>query len=129
MVTPSQDDLPDHVPGYRLIHDAQRIVRLEGKGNYTLVYLLDHARPILVSYTLKRFEAHLPTYIRIHRSALINPAYVSQVSRATPRLMFVKLTTGESMPVSRHRMQVTSIRLNRKKPVRFFYHFSSLPTF
>ncbi|UFH54680.1 LytTR family DNA-binding domain-containing protein [Spirosoma sp. KNUC1025] len=115
MVTQPQDDVPNHVPGYRLIHDAQRIVRLEGKGNYTLVYLLDCDKPILISYTLKRFEAHLPAFLRIHRSALINPAYIVQVSRTNPKIMFVKLTTGETIPVSRRRMMETLIRLNRRK--------------
>lgn len=62
-----------------LFVDVARIVRCEGDGNYTNVYL-DTNEKYLASKTLKDFEAALPatSFIRIHKSHLINSNYIKK---------------------------------------------------
>lgn len=58
--------------------EVGKIVRCEGDGNYTHVYLDDHQKHI-ASKTLKDFEQLLPSYfVRIHKSHLINTHFIKK---------------------------------------------------
>lgn len=76
-----------------------RIVRLEGQGNYTLVHLSDGSH-LLVALTLKRLVARLPapTFVRLHRKHIINRQYVVAFQ---PNHQQVCLKAGETIGISR----------------------------
>ncbi len=79
-----------------------RIVRLEGQGNYTLVYLSDGSH-LLVALTLKRLIVRLPTsaFVRLHRKHIINRQYVVAFQ---PNEQQVCLEAGETIGISRRFM-------------------------
>lgn len=62
-----------------LFIDVAKIIRCEGDGNYTQVYLDDNHK-YTASKTLKDFEKLLPpsTFIRIHKSHLINANFIKK---------------------------------------------------
>ncbi|HZV45395.1 MAG TPA: LytTR family DNA-binding domain-containing protein [Saprospiraceae bacterium] len=78
------------------------IIRCEGESNYTTFYL-EHAKPLIVSHTLKEYESLLSDYgfSRVHKSHLVNMKYVSRMDRDG----FLWLQNGESVPVSRRRKE------------------------
>ncbi len=116
MVPPPSDNKPLLIPGYRHITDAQLIIRLEGDGNYTLIHVRDAAQPLLVSYTLKYFQLQLPQFIRVSKSALVNPGYIDRVVKTGPKRLFLLLIDGTTIPVSRRR--IVYIRQRLGIPVR-----------
>lgn len=64
-----------------LFIDVAKIVRCEGDGNYTQVYL-DDQNKYIASKTLKDIEKLLPsTFIRIHKSHLINVNFIKKYVR------------------------------------------------
>lgn len=87
------------------------IVSLHGEGNYTFITTRDKKR-YLVSKTLKAFETMLDQsmFLRIHKSTIINLAYVQFSVFATERI--VRLTDGQEVTISRRRMKEISQRLN-----------------
>jgi len=86
------------------------IIRCEGESNYTTFYL-EHARPLIVSHTLKEYESMLVDYgfFRVHKSHLVNMKYVTRMDRDG----FIWLQNGESVPVSRRRKEEV-LRLLKK---------------
>ncbi|HXR79291.1 MAG TPA: LytTR family DNA-binding domain-containing protein [Saprospiraceae bacterium] len=86
------------------------IIRCEGESNYTTFYL-EHAKPLIVSHTLKEYESLLSDYgfSRVHKSHLVNMKYVSRMDRDG----FLWLQNGESVPVSRRRKEEV-LRLLKK---------------
>jgi len=78
------------------------IIRCEGESNYTTFYL-ENAKPLIVSHTLKEYEALLTDYsfCRVHKSHLINMKFVTRMDRDG----FLWLQNGESVPVSRRRKE------------------------
>lgn len=62
--------------------DPKDIIRLEGESNYTRFFFSNH-KPVLVSKTLKEYEELLTPYefIRVHKSYLVNRAYVQHMDR------------------------------------------------
>lgn len=57
------------------------IIRLKADSNYTYIHVRDH-KPILMAKVLSAYESILEPFgfIRIHRSHIINPEYVQQIS-------------------------------------------------
>lgn len=86
-------------PSKRLWISFDRIVRLEGQVNYTLVYLSDGSQ-VLVALTLKRLVARLPApaFVRLHRKHIINRQYVVAFQ---PNHQQVCLEAGETIGISR----------------------------
>lgn len=88
---------------------ADQITHLVGENNYSWVHFRDGTSR-LHAKTISFFESYLPTFIRPHKSFLVNPACVK---RLTPppghkKSGSLQLETGESFPVSRRRwLQVT----------------------
>jgi two-component system LytT family response regulator len=78
------------------------IIRCEGESNYT-TFFLEHAKPLIVSHTLKEYESMLTDYgfSRVHKSHLVNMKYVTRMDRDG----FLWLQNGESVPVSRRRKE------------------------
>jgi DNA-binding LytR/AlgR family response regulator len=99
------------IPGYRHIQDTQPLIWLEGSGNYTLIYLKDTRHPLTVSQTLKYFERHLPGFIRVSKSALVNPVYIHQVVQVDAKTMHLELLDGLTIVVPRRRIVDTLARL------------------
>jgi two-component system, LytTR family, response regulator len=83
----------------RIWTSFDRIVRLEGQGNYTIVHLSDGSN-LLVALTLKRLIARLPApaFVRLHRKHIINRQYVVAFQ---PNHQQVCLEAGQSIRISR----------------------------
>lgn len=92
------------IPAYRHIQDLDQLVYLEGAGNYTLLYFLDRASPLLVSITLKYFERQLSGFIRLSKGILINPHFISTVTREGHKRLLIELRTGGKFGVARRRI-------------------------
>lgn len=90
-----------HAKGFKII-DTKNILRLEAQGNYTTFYFVDGSK-YLDSKTLKINEEVLPTsFLRIHKSHLINLDYLSEYSSVDG--YFAIMSDGKSVPVSRSRL-------------------------
>lgn len=114
MLPSSRPEIPFLLPGYRHIRNAQLIVRLEGDGNYTNVYLDADPTPLLVSRTLKWFEDQLPTFIRLSKSTLVNPGYIEQIKKTDPKTVYLRLSDGHQLLVARRRIGETLSRLKQR---------------
>lgn len=80
------------------------IVCLQGEGNYTFIYTRDR-RKYLVSKTLKEFERTLDNsiFIRIHKSNMINLAYVQPGSFVRDRI--IRMADNREVTISRRRIR------------------------
>ena len=88
------------------------IVYLQGEGNYTFIHTRDR-RKYLVSKTLKEFEKTLDKaiFIRIHKSNIINLAYVQPGIFARDRV--IRLADSRELTISRRRMhQIKQLMLD-----------------
>ena len=88
------------------------IVYLQGEGTYTFIHTRDR-RKYLVSKTLKEFEKTLDNaiFIRIHKSNIINLAYVQHGVFARDRV--IRLADSRELTISRRRMhQITQLMVN-----------------
>ena len=58
-----------------------QIIRMQGDGNYTFIHTTNK-KPIVTSKTLKHFDEMLEEFgfIRTHKSHLVNPTHISQMS-------------------------------------------------
>lgn len=88
----------------KLIMVPEALTHLTGANNYTWVHFWNGEKQMVAS-TLKQFELSLPTFWRIHKMHLINPAYVSHcqpppVARQSGLLI---LQNGLQLPISRRR--------------------------
>jgi two-component system LytT family response regulator len=74
------------------------IIRIEGSNTYSKIYFTNRG-PLMVSKILKWFEHILINhgFIRVHKSHLINGAFICRKSKAKP----LRLQNGEVVPVSR----------------------------
>jgi two-component system, LytTR family, response regulator len=86
------------------IHPSD-IIRLKASSNYTFIYFANR-RPLLIAKVLKDFEALLGQwgFVRIHRSHLVNMAYISHVD-AMGRVVMGDASRAE---VSRRRRKALS---------------------
>ncbi len=95
--------LINHSKGFTLV-DFKDIVWLEASDNYTNLYL-NGQKKIVASKTLKEFESILPPseFFRVHRSALINIAFVKEYSNHEGGEVI--LSDGTHVQVSKARTQ------------------------
>lgn len=79
------------------------IVYIEGKGNYSLVYLATK-KEVYIAKTLKKFESHfrMHKFIRIHKSFLVNQENISSVN--TSHFNQITTSLGNTLPVSRRKL-------------------------
>lgn len=77
---------------------------LTGANNYTWVQFRDGKR-VLLSKSLTYFAEQLPEFIRIHKTALINPAFViNLLPPPRPKMTgAVRMQDGTILPVGRRR--------------------------
>lgn len=97
------------LPGLRHPTLIQSIVWLEGEANYTKVHC-QNGRFEMITQPLLWFERQLD-FIRVHRSAIVNPAYISAFGQKKSRAGWVRLTNGLILPVSRSRLTYTATLL------------------
>ena len=99
------------IPGYRDPQNTRRMIRLEGNGNYTIIHFVDSSKFLMVAQTLRYFEEQIPDFIRVNKSALVNPTYIEDVTRAGSKIMFLRLTDGVELLVSRRRINDVTMKL------------------
>ncbi|WP_158500595.1 LytTR family DNA-binding domain-containing protein [Spirosoma radiotolerans] len=99
------------IPGYKDPQDTQRMIRLEGNGNYTIIHFADSSKILMVAQTLRYFEEQIPNFIRVNKSALINPAHVDELIRTGPKTMLLRLDDGLELLVSRRRISDVIMKL------------------
>lgn len=93
------------------------IVRLEGSGNYTIIHLAT-GKPLYMAYTLAWYQMQLPGFIRIHKSHLVNPDYVTRVNDEA-RAEHSLILSGQRLPISRRRWAEVALALRAKPRYRF----------
>ncbi|QRQ99546.1 LytR/AlgR family response regulator transcription factor [Dyadobacter sandarakinus] len=85
------------------------VVRLEACKNYTYIHL-DGKRPFISSKTLKYYHDMLSefNFIRTHKSHLVNPLFIQQISH---NHQFVLLSDGTRVEVSRRKKDEVELYL------------------
>lgn len=82
---------------YKLVRiDKKKIVYIEGLKDYIKINLEGEAKPILTLLSLKEMMTKLeePNFVRVHRSFIINVAYIKGVERNT-----ISTHTGDKIPI------------------------------
>ena len=89
------------------------ILRLEADKNYTAIHLIGK-RPFLSSKTLKHFDEMLNEFdfIRTHKSHLVNPRYIKQV---THNNQYVLLADGTRIEISRRKKETVQEYLRQRQ--------------
>ncbi len=60
------------------IHQPALLLYLTGANNYTWLQFQSGKR-VLLAKSLTYFTERLPQFVRVHKTALINPAYVTEL--------------------------------------------------
>lgn len=90
--------------GSLTIVNADDITHCKGAGDYVELVLKD-GRVILHNGALADLEDSLPaTFLRVHRSFIVNTAFVKALTRESSGTGALALTTGAEVPVSRRIM-------------------------
>jgi two-component system, LytTR family, response regulator len=77
------------------------IVFLEAAGNYVTIHT--HSKKYLHKETLHSLEEKLPaTFIRVHKSTIVNTAYISELHSLYNGDFLIKLKTGKEVRLSRN---------------------------
>ena len=89
--------------GLRLC-DANKIIRIQGMGNYSKIYFADGSYASTIAKVLHWFEEHLPAGVfwRTHKTHLVNTRHVKQLP--TSQKHYLVLNNGETLAVSRRRV-------------------------
>ncbi len=90
----------------QLLQQPALLAYFVGADNYAWLQFRNGERRLLAK-PLVYFEERLPSFIRIHKTALINPVYISSL-QTPPRSKMagsVRLLDGTELPVSRRRWQ------------------------
>lgn len=92
------------IPGLRNPLSLETIVWIEGDGNYSWIHF--SARPkLLATQTLKWFANQLPSFIRVHKSSLVNLSHVKAFHRINSGEAKIILSNETALLVSRRRIQ------------------------
>lgn len=78
---------------------TDEIIRVEAKGNYTQVYLLE-SKNIIATKKLKDIECLLPAphFIRVHNSWIVNNKHLKKYYRG--KSSYLEMDDGSTVPVS-----------------------------
>ena len=89
----------------------QDIVYIEGRGNYSIVFLANK-KQIIIAKTLKKFEAQfrLHSFIRIHKSYLVNQENIP--STGTSNFTHIATSLGNRLPISRRKLAYVKQKLS-----------------
>ena len=83
---------------------VDQITHCNGAGDYVELNFSDGGKR-LHSGSLSELETELPpAFIRVHRSHIVNTAFVASLQREPSGVGRLRITTGESVPVSRRVM-------------------------
>ncbi|RZM08501.1 MAG: LytTR family transcriptional regulator [Pedobacter sp.] len=82
------------------------VIRLESDASYTNIYYKNQPRPVLMSRTLLHFQRGLPSFWRVSKSALVNPAYVVGIVREDKKY-YVRMTDDTLVLIARRRQEET----------------------
>ncbi|GAB3939771.1 hypothetical protein GCM10028805_00680 [Spirosoma harenae] len=104
-------DVSIKIPGYERPILLNRIIRLQGFGNYTWLHLQAPNKPMLVAKSLKWFEELLPDFVRVHKSDLINPCFVQALDYFNAKTLEVSLPNKQIVKVSRRRIDPVLLKL------------------
>lgn len=87
---------------YRVLGVAE-LVWIEAVGHRTRVHTLGES--LVVHMSLRQLEGRLSPagFLRIHRSCIVNPAYVAELQPKSNGDMFVRLADGRKLTLSRTR--------------------------
>ena len=98
--------------GYEFAEVSQ-IIYCQAEGSYTKVFFAGK-KHILVSKSLGDIEELLPStlFIRVHHSTVVNIDYVTHFVRTDGG--YVKLQTGEQLPVSKSKKETVMNKLGLK---------------
>ncbi|GAB4039467.1 LytR/AlgR family response regulator transcription factor [Spirosoma gilvum] len=107
------------LPGYYKPIDPKFIVWFQGSGNYTFVYFAD-GNHMLSCCTLLFFEQQLPDFIRVHKSALINPLFITSLKGFRFFNPSIELKNGVVITISRRRFSKVKETLYSTNPNLFF---------
>lgn len=79
--------------------NADEIIRVEAKGSYTIVYLLQ-GKTITCTKTLKDIEELLPSpqFIRVHNAWIVNNKHLKKYYRG--KSSYIEMEDGATVPVS-----------------------------
>ncbi len=83
--------------GFELVR-MDEIVRLQGNGNFTDIYLADGSKKMVCRF-LKHFSELLPLpFLRVHKSHIINTTYVASFHKGLGG--YVTMSTGAEIEIS-----------------------------
>ncbi|KAB7729385.1 LytTR family transcriptional regulator [Rudanella paleaurantiibacter] len=101
-----------------LLEHPSLLAYFSGANNYTWLQFRNGERRLLAK-PLTYFEERLPGFVRIHKTALINPVFVDEVqSPPGPKMAgAVRMKDGTQLPVSRRRWRDVQQTLCRPGPV------------
>ncbi len=96
-----------HIGGYTHVHVTD-ILFCEGDSNYSHVHFVNSRKVAMVASTLGTLEERLADrgFIRVNRSALVNPQYIRSHTRYE-----VELTDGRILPIARRRRRLVRSQL------------------
>ncbi|GAB3989964.1 hypothetical protein GCM10028807_16100 [Spirosoma daeguense] len=98
------------------IQHPEKIAYFSGANNYCWLHFRNGEKKLLAK-PISSLETQLPDFIRVHKTILLNPAYIKELQQPPRRKMTGKvcLDTGEIFPVSRRRWnQVVELLLQRQ---------------
>ncbi|GAB4023659.1 LytTR family transcriptional regulator [Spirosoma sp. KCTC 42546] len=104
------------LPPKQLINhiEPQSVLYLTGDANYSRIHLMN-GTVFLSAYTLKWFAQKWPEFLRPHKQALVNPAYIHrlQVAASLRSQSYVVMQDQVQLPISRRRVPVMLFQLGR----------------
>lgn len=83
---------------YKLVKiEYEKICYVEGLKDYVKIYLIDRSKAVLTLSTMKQLESRLErfSFVRIHRSYIVNVKMISGVERAGIYVGSVRLPIGD----------------------------------
>ena len=69
---------------YKIVRvEINRIMYVESMSEYLKIYLVDEPKPLIVLLSMKKLEERLPvsTFMRVHRSYIINLKLIQEVNK------------------------------------------------
>jgi two-component system LytT family response regulator len=69
---------------YKIVRvEINRIMYVESMSEYLKIYLVDESKPLIVLLSMKKLEERLPvsTFMRVHRSYIINLKLIQEVNK------------------------------------------------
>lgn len=105
------------LPGIRTPLLIESIIWLEGDANYTKVHCRNGTYE-MVTHPLIWFERQL-SFLRIHRSTIVNPQYIVAFRQKRSRAGWIQLTNGRILPVSRSRLDYIADQLRPSEHAQF----------